>query len=180
MEIQSTVASRVAWRVGGTIMTVTFTALPLIGYLDQGHDPLFFMGFLPAAVGLLMIFGLGRSAWIKAGETSISYVPAVGSAKVFPRSEVKSIARDPGVRGLPRLEFRGQDNRLIVSCEESFARIDVEKLSAFLGVTLIWDSILAAQPSNAGSRPSWDEIKSQLDPEQLAEIEKHMKKPGIG
>jgi hypothetical protein len=27
-------------------------------------------------------------------------------------------------------------------------------------------------------KPSWDEIKSQLDPEQLAELEKHMKKPG--
>jgi hypothetical protein len=104
----------------------------------------------------------------------------VGSAKVFPRSEVKSIVRVPGVRGLSRLEFCDQDKRRIVSCAESFARNDVEKLSGFLGVKLIWDFSLAAQPSDAGRRPSWEEIKSQLDPEQLAELEKHMKKPGIG
>jgi hypothetical protein len=60
-----------------------------------------------------------------------------------------------------------------VSCEESFARSDVEKLAQFLGVKLTWD--LSLYDLNA--KPSWDEIKSQLDPEQLAELEKHMKKP---
>lgn len=180
MEIQSTLASRLAWGVGGTIMTVTFTAIPLIGYFTSRHNPLVFIGFLPAAVGLLMIFRFGRSAWIKAGETSVSYLPALGSAKVFARSEVKSIIRVPGARGLSTLVFRDQDNRRIVRCEESFARTDVEKLSGFLGVKLTWDFILAPQPSNAGSPPSWDEIKSQLDPEELAELEKHIKKPGVG
>ncbi len=162
-------------------MTGAFTAIPIIGYLAQGHDPVIFLGFIPAAVGLLMIFGLGRSAWIKAGTSSITYLPAVGSVKVFPRSDLKSILRDPGARGLPTLEFRDQDNRRIVSCEESFARGDVEKLSQFLGVKLTWDFSshpLAARASNAGEAPSWDEIKSQLDPEQRAEIEKHMKRPG--
>jgi len=160
-------------------MAGTFTAFPIIGYLAQGHDPVVFVGFVPAAVGLLMIFGLGRSAWIKAGETSIRYLPAVGSAKVFPRSDLKSIVRLPGGRGLSRLEFRDDDNRPIVSCEESFARSDVEKLSQFLGVKLTWDLSLYRRTSNGGAGPSWDEIKSELTPEQLAEVEKHMKKPGV-
>ncbi len=159
-------------------MAVTFTALPLIGYFTSGHEPLVFIGCLPAAVGLLMIFRLGRSAWIKAGETSVSYLPPLGSAKEFPRSEVKSIIRVPGARSLSTLEFRDQDNRRIVRCEESFARSDVEKLAGFLGVRLNWDFSLAPRPANAGSPPSWDEIKSQLDPEQLAELEKHIKQPG--
>lgn len=156
-------------------MAVVFSVVPMIGYLAQGHDPLVFIGLLPAAAGLLMFFRLGRSAWIKAGESSISYLPAIGSAKVFPRSDVKSIARVPGARGLSRLVFRDQENRRIVSCEESFARSDVEKLAQFIGVKLIWNLSLY----NPAAKPSWDEVKSHLDPEQIAEIEKHIKKRGV-
>jgi hypothetical protein len=160
-------------------MAVVFTVVPMIGYLAQGHDSLVFIGLLPAAVGLLMIFGLGRSAWIKSGDSSISYLPAMGSAKVFPRSAVKSIVRVPGSRGLARLVFRDQENRRIISCQESFARSDVEKLAQLLGVKLTWDLSWdnAAQPSNGGTGAALDELKSLLDPEQLAELEKHMKRP---
>ena len=155
-------------------MAVAFTVVPILGYLEPGRSPLVFIGLLPALVGLLMIFGLGRSAWIKTGESTITYLPAVGRAKVFPRSDVKSIVRAPGAKGLARLEFHGHDNKLLVSCEESFARGDVEKLSQFLGVELIWD--LNAYMRTA----SFDEFKAHLDPEQLAEMEKHMKRPGGG
>jgi hypothetical protein len=102
-------------------------------------------------------------------------VPALGSAKEFPRSDVRSIARVPGARGSFKLEFRDSDNRRIVSCEERFARRDVEKLSQLLGVQLIWDLSLYS----LAAKPSWDEIKSQLNPEELAEVEKHMKRPGV-
>jgi hypothetical protein len=183
MEIQSTLTSRIAWRVGGIIMAGVFTVIPIIGYLAQGHNPLVFVGFIPATVGLLMIFGLGRSAWIKADASSISYLPTVGSTKAFPRSDLKSIVRVPGWRGLSSLEFHDHENRPIVSCEESFARGDVKRLAQFLGVNLTWDfgsSPLAAKPSAAGDVPSWDEIKSELTPEQIAELEKHMKPPGAG
>jgi hypothetical protein len=183
MEIQSTLRSRIAWRVGGIIMAGTFTVAMIIGFVTQGHDPLVFLGVIPAAVGLLMIFGLGRSAWIKADASSISYLPAMGSAKAFPRSDLKSIVRVPEPRGLSKLEFHDHENRPIVSCEESFAKGDVERLSQFLGVKLWWDFgsyPLAAKRSAGGSAPSWDEIKSELTPEQLAELQKHMKKPGAG
>lgn len=159
-------------------MAVAFTVVPLNGYLP-GHDPRALVGFFPAALGLLMIFGLGRAAWIKAGASSIRYMPALGSAKEFPRSDLKSIIRVPSSRGLSSLEFRDKDNRRIVSCPESYARSDVEALSQFLGVKLTWDPSNLAAKRTDGGEPSWDEFKSQLDPEELAEFEKHMKSPGI-
>ena len=168
MEIQSTLRSRIAWRVGGTIMAVVVTSFVTIGFLDSDHDPLVLIGLLPAAVGLLMVFGLGRSAWIKAGESTITYLPAIGRAKVFPRSDVKSIIREPTSRGLSTFLFRDQVNRRIVSCEESFARSDMEKLSRFLGVNLIWDFNGYMQAA-----ASLDEIKAQLDPDELAELKGH-------
>ena len=140
MELQSTLMSRIVWSIVGTIMAGIFTIAPIIAYLAQGHDPLVFIGFIPAAVGLLMVFGFGRTAWIKVGESSITYLPALGSAKVFPRSDVKSIVRVPIPRGLWGLEFRDQNSRQIATCEESFARSDVDKLAQFLAVKLTWDS----------------------------------------
>ena len=158
-------------------MATAFIALSAIAFLTQGHDPLTLIALLPAAVGLLMVFGLGRSAWIRAGETSISYEPALGRKKSFLRSDVKSIVRVPGARGLARLQFRDPANRRIVSCQESFARSDVTNLAQFLGVTLRWD--FGWPSASGGARPSWDEIKAQLSPEELSELEKHMKKPAI-
>lgn len=161
-------------------MSAVFLGVGLVVNFTPHWNPVLLITFFPAGVGLLMI-GLGRPATIGVRDSSISYHPALGSAKTFPRSEVSRLVRVPGSRGLSRIVFRDQDNHNLVSCQESFSKGDVERLSQYLGAPLVWDfDRESAELKHSDVPATWEEVKTAMfnagyDADMIAEAEKHMK-----
>src|SRR5919201_3381013 len=121
MEIQSSRGSRILYLMIGFGLAGAFAIAAIISMLRSGPNPVMFAALFPIGIGIAAVLWLGRPAWIRVGTTEVSYVPPLGSSKVFPRSSVKGIVRVAGARGATHLEFRDQDNRRLVVIEQGFA-----------------------------------------------------------
>lgn len=183
MEIESTLGSRIFWRILGLALSSSFLVGVILATLQSGPSPvLMVVSLFPIGLGIATYLWLGRPAWIRVGTTEVAYVPPLGSAKVFPRSSIRWVVRVPGGRGTSTIEFRDQDNRNLVAVEQGFAEADMEKLAQYLGVKFTWDldrnnALPAGTSGDPASREqALQQMMEMMTPEERAELEKHMKK----
>lgn len=183
MEIKSSRAGRTFWLILGLGLAGSFVIGNIFVTVQSGPSPVLIVTSLfPIGLGIATILWLGRPAWIRVDATEVSFVPPLGSAKVFPRTSVNSIVRVRRAKGTSNLEFRDHDNRRLVAIEQGFAMDDVQQLAQFLDVKLSWDPQWTRAPragsgSDEASRAqALQEMMATMTPEERAELEKHMKK----
>lgn len=190
MEIESSRSSRIFWLILGVGLAGGFATFAIFVTLKFGPNLAMLSTLFPIGMGVATVLWLGRPAWIKVGAVDVSFVPPLGSAKVFPRSSVKQIIRVPGYRGGTHIEFRDQTNRKLVSFEQGFDKGDMEKLGQFLNAKLIWDVnvkdasipemialMTPEEHADIMGRMSPEERAAEMSfmtPEQRVEVEKAM------
>ena len=117
-----------------------FLVVLIFATLQSGPSAeLFLISLFPIGLGIGAALWMGRPAWIRVGETEVSYVPPLGAAKVIPKSDVKWIVRVPGGRGTSTIELRDDHNVNLVVVEQGFAQADMERLAKYLGAKFTWD-----------------------------------------
>lgn len=166
MEIESSRRSRILYLGLGFGLAGTFVIWAAFVMLRSGLNPSLLAAVFPIAIGIGTVLWLGRPAWIRVDTTELSYVPPLGSPKVFPRSSIRAIVRVAGSRGTTRLELRDQDNRKLVVIEQGFAKNDVERLATFLDARLSWDT--------DSKQASLAEVLVMMTPEQRAKVMKRL------
>ena len=187
MEIKSSPGSRFLWTALGLGLSGAFLVGVILASRQSGPNPVVtVLSLFPIGLGIVTYLWLGRPAWVRVGTTEVTYVPPLGSAKVFPRSLVKQIVRIPRGRGTSIVQFRDQDNHSVVSIEQGFARADMEKLAGYLDAKFTWDldwkmALPAGATGNPASREqALQEMMERFTPEERAEFEKHMRKTDGG
>lgn len=182
MEIKSTRGSRIFWTIVGLGLAGSFIAISIAGTFQRGGTPLLILfALFPIGLGIATFLNLGRPAWIRVDANDVTFVPPMGSPKVFPRSSVKSIVRIQSSRGGSTLEFRDEDNRRLLRFEQGFAKADMENLAQYLGAKFIWDrNWQNVVPAGASSEQARKALLAMLTPEQRAEMLKRFKKPDGG
>ena len=175
LEIESTRRSRISSTVLGILLAGGFLAGGVFVTIRSGFTPALIALVFPIGIGIVAIVWLGRPAWIKVSETEVSFVPPVGSPKVFPKDSIKKIVRVFGGRGSSTLQFRNTGNHTVLKIEQEFAKEDVERVAAALAAKLLWDTrgvdLVPADPADWKAAAE----ASGMDADEIAEIAKHVR-----
>lgn len=183
MEIESTRRGRIFWLILGLVLAGGPAIFVIILTVQTSQGLFLFVPALPPiGLGIGCVLWLGRPAWIKADSTTVTYIPPLGPARVFLRSEVRWLVHVPSSRGGSSLELRDQGNRRLVRVEQGFAKDDMQKLAQFLNAKFTWDPNWndrwpAAKLDYGISRAqALQQRMATMTPEERAELEKHMRK----
>lgn len=105
------------------------------GYQHEGFDYATLIALAFTAIGIGSALIGSRPKWIKADGESVTYIPPVGKAKLFPRSRVAGITTVSGGKGGNSTRFMGQDGKQLFSAGMGFEDSDLQNLAEFLGIS---------------------------------------------
>jgi len=136
LQIQWSIWTRIMWAVAGGLVGVLAGAGTVWGYQHEGFDYATVIGLAFTAFGFASALIGSRPKWIKADGESVTYIPPVGKAKVFPRSSVAGITTVAGGKGGNSTRFMGHDGKQLFSAGMGFEASDLRSLAKFLGISL--------------------------------------------
>ena len=177
MEIRPTRGYRIFLFIGGLAFAALWSGLAIAGNAGRAGLITYILLAVFIAMGLGISLAGVLPSYLRADESTVTLHPPIGRTKSFPRASLSRITRSGGGRAGPVLEFKSNNGKRLFRTQLGFSRQDVEGLARYLGVPCYWEFGADSTLGDLKPGASWDEVKAHLDPDLVAEAEKHMKKP---